>query len=152
MANLTQKDLKTFVTYIPETGVFIRNKNKKLAGYKRPDNYVCLTVNKRKYLAHRLVWLYMTGNWPVVEVDHKNKKRYDNRWKNLREATSLQQMGNTKIWKSNTSGIRGVSFHKHSGKWRATIKAKQIGIFNTKKEAKAAYDKAAKEHFGDFYT
>lgn len=151
MANINKEKLKKLVTYNPKTGIFTRNKNNKLAGYKRSDGYVCLTVTKTKYLAHRLAWLFMTGEWPKNEIDHDNKKRNDNRWKNLREATSLQQMGNTKLWKSNTSGYRGVSFHKHTKKWRATIKTKQIGLFNSKEEAKKAYDLVAKEYFGEFY-
>lgn len=88
-----------------------------------------------------------------VEVDHKDGNSLHNFRTNLRFATRSQQTQNSFSGR-NTSGVRGVWFHRPSGKWVAQLKAPgyktHIGIFTDIKKAKAARDARAKEAFGEF--
>lgn len=81
---LTQSELKNKLTYNPETGLFGR-KNK-IAGSLRPNGYIQIGINKKLFRAHRLAFLYMTGEWPKSDVDHIDMDRKNNKWANLREA------------------------------------------------------------------
>lgn len=158
---LTQEELKKILHYDPETGIFtwkVRKSYNTRAGDKagsiETQGYIMIKIERVSYKAHRLAWLYMKGSWPRFEMDHWNKVRDDNRWDNLREASHVQNMQNGGIRKDNNSGARGVTVS--SGKWRAKItvngKQKHLGLFNTVKEAKEAYDKAAREAFGEYYS
>ena len=87
-------------------------------------------------------------------VDHIDRDRSNNKIENLRAATSTQNQGNRSLNKTNTSGFRGVGWHKKYNKWVARIsingKLKNIGQFNCIEDAKAAYRKEAIAHFGEF--
>lgn len=70
----------------------------------RPDGYRVITIfgnekTRPQYRSGRLAFLYMTGHWPEWDVDHKNRKRGDDRWKNLREATRSQNLRNRQMGK-----------------------------------------------------
>ncbi len=94
----------------------------------------------------------MTGDWPKDEVDHRRGK--SNAWDNLRAATRSTNMANRGAMPDTITGVKGVSFHKATGKWQAQIgverKNHYLGVFDTIEEAKAAYDEAALIHFGEF--
>lgn len=87
-------------------------------------------------------------------VDHIDNDTMNNTRSNLRVCTHAQNCANTNICKGNTSGYKGVGWHKATGKWRAYItvnkKQTQLGLFNNPKDAHAAYVKAAIKHFGEF--
>lgn len=106
------------------------------------------------YRVHHIAWLLVTGNWPKNEIDHKNTKRADNRWQNLREATRTQNNGNTPRPRHNTSGFKGVSWHAARRKWAAYIniagKTNYLGLHITPELAHAAYMRAARKQFGNF--
>lgn len=125
---LTQERLKDLLHYDPETGIFnwlSRMSSKTpagaIAGTLNSRGYVTITLNGKKLLAHRLAWLYMYGYLPPLKLDHKNRVRTDNRLANLRLATNQQNSLNQTVRRDNTSGIRGVSFDRSRGKWRAHV-------------------------------
>ncbi len=86
--------------------------------------------------------------------DHKDGDIFNNRKCNLRKCTSSQNNCNRKIPKNNTSGLKGVSWHKNKKKWEAdiTINNKTIflGLYKDKIEAALAYNKAAIKYHGEF--
>lgn len=161
-SGLTIDALKAALHYDAETGKFSwLDGSTKSTGHllyvnKTKENpYLLLALLGRNYLCHRLAWFYMTGSWPKEMLDHINGIKADNRFCNLREATRGQNGANRhSLARHNTSGFRGVSPRKENGKWRATIrdgkKIKSLGTFTTKEEAKAAYDAAFREKYGEF--
>jgi hypothetical protein len=92
---------------------------------------------------------------PGLLVDHKNGNHLDCRRQNLRVCTTAENTRNQPIHKTTTTGYKGVSVHRRSGKYRAQIRFNNrfihIGVFSTPEEAAAAYDKTAKKLFGEFY-
>lgn len=149
---ITPERLRERLHYDPETGIFrwrvrphrrSRRRAGDVAGYLQPQGYISIRIDTVGYRAHRLAWLYVYGCWPKPEVDHINRDRSDNRLANLREATRTQNAWNTDAHASNTSGVRGVYWHKRAGKWHAQIAAHgqmiYLGLFDSIEEAGAAY-------------
>lgn len=158
---LSAERLRELLHYNPETGdlTWITDLTNNVragdrAGTRNSKKYLQIRVGKRFYQAHRLAWLYMTGEWPAHHIDHINCIRDDNRWCNLRPASRTQNLANTKRYLNNTSGFKGVSFHRPSQKWLAQIRANNVfhylGIYKTPEEAHAAYCSAATKLFGEF--
>jgi hypothetical protein len=121
----SQERLKEILIYDPDTGIFTnkvsRGRGGKAgspAGYLRKDGYITIKIDKIDYLAHRLAFLYMTGSIPDL-IDHKNRIRSDNRWINLREATS--QSNNRNCTASSKSGYLGVHWNKQLQKWQVQV-------------------------------
>jgi len=105
----------------------------KTRGYRR------ITVDRKTYSVHRLVWFMVYGKWPDNEIDHINGVRDDNRIKNLRDVTASINLRNQNIYDNNSSGITGVCWHKATEKWQARIylngKRKHLGLFDCKYRA-----------------
>ena len=105
---------------------------------------------QKKLLAHRVAFFLYHGHYPIWpnSVDHINHDGCDNRIENLREVTAKEQAMNTRLSKSNTSGVKGVSFLKDRNKWRASAnidgKKTNLGTFATMNEAVAARLKVEK--------
>lgn len=160
MSQLTQARLRDFLAYDPMTGVFtwrVRRANKKagdVAGCQNRIGYWVIRVDDKLYTAHRLAWLYMTGGWPGREVDHIDRDRSNNRWKNLRAASRQQNAANRPRQANNSSGFKGVCFQRGANKYRARIQAygkkQSLGLFDTAEDAHAAYQLAAKRLLGEF--
>jgi len=128
MSKLTQERLKELVNYDPDTGIFtwacsrVGAHSGDVAGCFDPTKgYRYIGLDNRQYQEHRVAILYMDGYMPENTVDHKNRIRHDNRYKNLREATYQCQIRNCGPLKTNTSGVKGVAWHKVVKKWRAQI-------------------------------
>lgn len=90
------------------------------------------------------------------EVDHKDRDTHNNQRENLRLATGSQNMANKQKQPSNTSGYKGVFFTRKGLRkpWRSQVQKLgyrvNVGYYATAIEAAVAYDKAAKELFGEF--
>ena len=159
--DLTANYIRSILNYNSETGELTwkiskgpRAKLGQIAGCGDKYGYIVIRINDKLYKAHRLAWLWVTGEWPQKGLDHKNGITSDNSWENLREASQLENSRNTIISKDNTSGYKGICWNKASKKWQAQItinkKAKYLGCFNTKEEASLVYKKAALKYFGEF--
>lgn len=111
--------------------------------------YLQISIAGKVYLAHRLIWLYMTGTLPD-KVDHINHNRLDNSWDNLREVCNTQNAKNCSVSKNSVTKINGVSFMKSRKKYRAyiTVDRKQIslGLFTNIEDAIAARAQADKDY------
>lgn len=146
-ADLSAERLRELLNYDPETGRFSRNG--RIIGFVvPPKNYMRVHVDGRQWLAHRLAWLYMHGEWPDGQVDHINGDKLDNRMSNLRCVTSAQNMQNIHAAKSynRTSGLLGVCKPARSSKYVAQISvggvSRSLGNFETAEEAHAVYIEA----------
>jgi len=150
MQELTQEHLKELLTYDPDTGIFVWKTRGikdfdaqwagKIAGsINKSGGYIEIKIENKSYLAHRLVFLYMTGKQPKIEADHINHNKTNNIWLNLREVTTQENHRNMGLIATNTSGFNGVTWHKPLGKWAARIKIdgilKHLGYFENKPDA-----------------
>lgn len=108
----------------------------------------------RNHHVHRIIWFLVNGAWPKMHIDHIDGDKHNNRLSNLREASRSENNWNKGIYKSNTSGYKGVCFNTKSGRWQAQIKKhgvrKYLGLFDTPEAAADAYWIAAKEMHGEF--
>jgi hypothetical protein len=90
-----------------------------------------------------------------MDVDHIHGNTLDNRKSQLRVCTTAENCRNQRIASHNTSGLKGVSWHKQCKKWRSyiTIHKKHIhlGLFDSPERAHQAYCEAAKRLHGEFF-
>lgn len=155
---LDAETLRKLLKYDASTGVFtwlLPNTPARpgdAAGSQNGLGYICIGVAQTLHRAHRLAWLYMTGEWPKHEVDHIDGDPTNNSWANLRAATHAQNTRNTKLRSTNTSGFKGVYALK--GKFCARVmingKSTYLGIFDTVEAANAIACATREEHHGEF--
>jgi hypothetical protein len=138
---LTQERLKELLHYEPETGVFTWRQHRGcsrvggVAGDVKQDGYRHIGIDKRRYQAHRVVWLYVHGYFPEHQIDHINRVPDDNRLVNLREVTTSCNVRNTGNAKDNKSGVKGVCWNTKNKRWVVTIRRINIGGFSDFTEA-----------------
>jgi len=159
--NITQEYLKEILDYDYETGVFKWRLNMSRTAKKGDEagsyshGYIVICLKQKKYRAHSLAWLYMTGEMPNHFIDHINGIRNDNRWTNLRKANNQQNTFNSTKRSTNSTGFKGVVYRKNRGHWlaQATLNYKLIylGSYHSKEDASAAYNNFCKLNHGDFY-
>ena len=146
---ITQRQLEKILRYSPETGVFVwvMKPNRRIriggiAGWLEENGYVRIEICKCRYYAHRLAWLYMTGEWPKEQIDHINGVRSDNRWANLREATRFINAQNQRNPRAdNVTGFLGVLPWRNSFQARIGLRGKShyLGTYHTAEQAHEAY-------------
>jgi hypothetical protein len=163
---LTARELRRRFEYNQHTGEFryrytpecqTKVKAGDVAGYIREKRYWVISIDNKKYYAHRLAWLYFYGVWPDRLIDHRDTNKLNNSINNLRLSTQAENKTNGSLYENNTSGFKGVTKYrcKHIQKglecscpprWKAqaTIDQKVVylGLFDTKEQAHEAYVKA----------
>jgi hypothetical protein len=111
------------------------------------DGYIRVQINGSRYLAHRIIWLWVTGAFPSEQIDHINLVKNDNRLSNLRQA-SCSENGINRL---PTDRVLPRGVYPLNRKFIARIAHIHIGLFKSPEEAAEAYDIAARSIYGDFY-
>ena len=115
--------------------------------------YRQLEVCGKTYRAHRIIFLMHHGYLPE-QIDHIDGNGLNNDIENLRAATNSQNGSNRGAQKNNTSGFKGVGWHKKAQKWQASItsdgKRRHLGLFDTPEAAHQAYTAAATKLHKEF--
>jgi hypothetical protein len=167
MANPEIDYLRKALRFDPSTGQFIHlqtgsgHKTGKIAGtrMRQPGKwttYVQIQLKGKAYKAHRLAWLFSTGEWPTGCLDHIDGDGTNNRIANLRLATNSLNMANRRKNVNSKSPYKGVRFvsKMKTRPWCARIQKDkrrvEVGYFSTAEEAFAAYQQAALTQFGDY--
>jgi len=146
---ISVEDLKENLSYDENTGLFTRlkvlsNRIKftKRVGVVKESGYIHISINSTRFAAHRLAWLYMTGEMPKEFIDHINGDRADNRFCNLREVSNTENIQNqTKAHKGSKTGFLGV--YAEGKKFFARIKVNgvihHLGTHDTAEQAHQVY-------------
>lgn len=154
--------LRQWFNYEPATGILTWRMSTKhikagtRAGFAVAKGYRAVKLFGKIYREHQLVWALHYGEWPDPHrvIDHINGRKDDNSIANLRLATVTQNAANSKRRAVNTSGFKGVCWHKRDKVWVAHIgvdgKNLHLGTFTSKESAFAAYRDAAVRHFGEY--
>lgn len=152
--------LREYLDYDAETGTFTwkiksgRQPAGSVAGSLWPAGYIGVRVGGKAYLAHRLAWAFVHGEWPQADVDHVDRDKVNNRIENLRIATRSQNMANTGLRSTNSSGVKGVHWSSRAQRWIARVqkdgKHGYVGTFRHLEDAAAAVKLAYEREFGNF--
>lgn len=149
---LTER-MKDFWNYDPETGEFTwkvnhgRVKAGELAGAVQESGKIQLNLEGVRYYAHRVVWAFKHGECSGdIEIKHINGVGIDNRLSNLKAVTHRENAAFSKRYSNNSTGYRGVSWHKQHKRYHASIringKLKSLGYYKCPQEAHKAYCEA----------
>lgn len=164
-SKLTVARLREVLNYDPETGAFTWLKstsNRAPVGSRagavsittKGLRYLRIKIDGEKHGAHRLAWLYMTGEWPTAFVDHADGDGTNNAWANLRAACPSQNAFNSRPRPCNHIGVPGVTYSEKRGQWRAEITAyghvKVLGMFDDLALAINARRAAEPKYHGPF--
>lgn len=157
---VTHERLTEVLDYDPLSGVF---KWKQAVGKRvrvgdvagsTVDGYIRIVLDKVKYRAHRLAWFYVNKVWPSGLLDHKDTNRSNNRIDNLRLATKSENNHNRRLNTNSTTGVKGVTYHKQSGKYVTLVQFKSVqyrfGSHDTIEAAEIAVRRGRETLHGDF--
>jgi hypothetical protein len=163
---LTADELRQRLDYDPKSGLFWWKErpgnnwwNSTFAGgpagWLSGRGYIYINVHRRSYRAHRLAWLWMTGEWPTEEIDHIDGDPLNNTWKNLRQATRNENSRNRHVQANNiTTGIRGITYSSRRSQWIVRVMADKHshfgGWFNDLESAKLARNTLVRRLHGAF--
>lgn len=146
----SQELLRERLAYNPETGILTWAYSRpgvtkgKVVGHPNKRGYCQVMLDRKPYLAHRLIWKWMTGDDPPSLIDHVNHDLHDNRWENLRLATHAENAQNSRGSGKYKKGVYKETCGKTFGA-RISVEGKKfyLGCFKTEDEAHQAYCKAA---------
>jgi hypothetical protein len=153
--------LRAMFAYDPDTGVVTRKTSGRgmppvgsVVGAKCGKGYLRVSIRKRLYQLHRVVFALAHNRWPTLHIDHINGDKSDNRLCNLREATNAQNMRAIPAKRTSKTGVSGVMLDEPRGLWRAEIRVNyrriHLGRFSTKEQAVAARRAAEDRYYGAF--
>lgn len=153
MAKLDLKLAAANWRYDPETGAVYWLKPKPkvpptlIAGSMHTDGSIKIGLNGKRYYAHRIAWVLMTGEEPPELIDHINGNPADNRWANLRKADNQANQAN--LNKMPAGVVR-----RPSGRFEASIRRQgkkvYLGMFGSMQDANSAYQAAHRALHGAF--
>jgi hypothetical protein len=157
----TYKKIEGFENYSVSDHGNVRNDTtgKHLRGSVNGGGYlrVQLTRNKTihfKFIHKLIAEAYLLNPENKKCVDHIDNNKHNNNLINLRYATIQENSRNTKLSSKNTSGTKGVCWHKKSMRWRAQIcingKRITLGNFLNKDDAITIRIQKAKDEFGEY--
>lgn len=115
-----------------------------VAGCPDGKGYIVVGIDNKQYMAHRVAWKHMFGEWPTNKIDHRNGDRCDNSELNIRDVSdAINSQNQVRPPINSSSGLLGVSWDAVRQKWTAHIslngKATNLGRFDDKHEAYAVY-------------
>lgn len=119
--------------YDPLTGIITKDGSIR-GSYSPSFRYGRLGYRGKIYLIHRLIWFYMTGEWPEF-IDHVDGDPWNNRFNNLRAVSRSENQRNLKLRVDNKSGVAGVTYYTRDKVWVARIGKRKLGVFKTKELA-----------------
>jgi len=154
---ITQSELKELFHYCELTGDFTRLKTNnhrlkvgQVAGYPKKGIggklYISIRINRKDYLAHRLAWLYIHGEFPSEEIDHLDGCGINNKLSNIRAVSLADNHKNRRKQSNNSSGLCGVWWDKRKSKWMAAIHHTHLGGFDNIFAAACARKSAERLH------
>jgi hypothetical protein len=151
---ITQELLKSLHDYNPETGEYTSKRTKKQMGTMTHHGYLRTTIKGKRYFIHKLIWLWMTGEYPSdMIVDHIDRNRLNNCWDNLRLCNKAQNAWN-RLQGMSVVGFKGVYKTTKGPNFFSQImccgESIYLGTFPTAKEASDAYQLKAAELFGEY--
>jgi hypothetical protein len=152
--------IPSVLAYDPETGLLTWKVNRgpakmgSVAGYVHSDQggktYRRVKICGKRYFAHVLACVIMTGKWPNDEIDHSDGDGLNNRWTNLKDVTSQVNCQNKRKYVSNSSGCTGVYWDVTHRVWTAKIRVLgrliSLGSYRHKLDAVEARRKAEKKY------
>ena len=131
-----------------------KNNLGKPVGYNNGNNYKKVTINKKQFYVHRIVYFMHHGYLPKI-IDHIDNNKSNNSIHNLREATCAQNLLNRPTKKINQSGYRNVYFNKIRKKWNVRVKANGklycLGAYEDLELAGLVAEEARQKYQGDFF-
>jgi hypothetical protein len=104
-------------------------------------------------MAHRLAWFYVNGVWPSDQIEHRDLKKNNNAYGNLRESNQTQNLWNLSLGDRNTSGYKGVSRHKSGGYVAQISRGNRncyLGYFKNPEDAHKLYVETVAKERGEF--
>lgn len=126
----------------------------RIAGCKGSGGYLVVCLSGVQLRCHQVAWAIATGCWPKLSIDHINGNPSDNRYENLRLATTLENLRNTRLNCRNRSGVKGVFWVPNKNRWRATLrfngKVNHLGLHRNMIDAIQAVRAAREKHHGEF--
>jgi len=103
-----------------------------LAGTVSSVGYIAIMVNRKRYQAHRLIFLMHHG-WLPEFIDHIDLDRKNNKIENLRAASRGQNNLNCSVRRDSRSQIKNVCWVARLNKWLVSMRIKgqrkHIGVF-----------------------
>ncbi len=153
MAELDYKLAAANWRYEPETGLIYWLKQRPkvprslIAGSKKSDGSIKIGLAGRRYLAHRIAWVLMTGRTAPELIDHINGDPGDNRWANLRCADQVSNQANLK---QAPKGVVQRGHNRFEANIRIDGRKRYLGVFRSATEAAAAYTSAHIRAHGEF--
>lgn len=156
MSSLTRDKLMHLLKYDMSTGEFFwrvpRGAGTKAgdkAGHTASDGYTRISIEDKKYLAHRLAWFYMSGEWPAEEIDHRDGDKSNNKIDNLRCCSRKENMKNRRQFKLGPLGIKGVRETK-AGNYQVRVDQEYLGTYKDLELAEFIAKEARHSWHGEF--